>query len=77
MNENKKWPGVAMTDTLKTNGLKEKIYKIVISSEYTRLIFSDKGSSTTSEVNIEKFSAGTAYYIKDHNTVGTWTYNPQ
>ena len=75
--ENAERPGVAMTDTGETNGLKEKIYKIVISSEYTRLIFSDKGSSTTSEVNIENFSAGTAYYIKDDNTVGTWTYNPQ
>lgn len=75
--ENAERPGVAMTDTGETNGYGEKIYKIVISSEYTRLIFSDKGSSATSEVNIEKFSAGTAYYIKDDNTVGTWTYNPQ
>lgn len=75
--ENAERPGVAMTDTGETNGYEEKIYKIVISSEYTRLIFSDKGSSATSEVNIEKFSAGTAYYIKDDNTVGTWTYNPQ
>lgn len=74
MNENKKWPGVAMTDTLKTNGLKEKIYKIVISSEYTGLIFSDNGSSQTG--TIDGFTDGTAYYIKDNSTVGTWTYNP-
>lgn len=74
--ENAERPGVAMTDTGETNGYGEKIYKIVISSEYTRLIFSDKGSSETSEVNIEKFSAGTAYYI-DGDTVKPWTYNPQ
>ena len=74
--KNAEWPGVAMTDTGKINGYNEKIYKIVISSEYTRLKFSDKGSSETSEVNIEKFSAGTAYYIRDNNTVGTWNYTP-
>ena len=75
--KNAEWPGVAMTKTVKTNGYKQEIYKIVISSEYTRLKFSDNGSSETSEVNIENFSAGTAYYIKDDDTVGTWTYNPQ
>lgn len=63
-----------MTDTLKTNGLKEKIYKIVISSEYTGLIFSNNGSSQTKDIS--GFTDGTAYYIKDDNTVGTWTYNP-
>lgn len=75
--KNAEWPGVAMTKTGKTNDYKQEIYKIVISSEYTRLKFSDNGSSETSEVNIENFSAGTAYYIKDDDTVGTWTYNPQ
>lgn len=74
--ENAKWPGVEMTDTGNKNEYKQEIYKIVISSEYTRIKFSDNGSSETSEVNIEKFSAGTAYYIKNDNTVGTWTYNP-
>ncbi|MDD6708667.1 MAG: InlB B-repeat-containing protein [Ruminococcus sp.] len=75
-NKNATWPGVAMTDTGKKNDFNQEIYKIVISNEYTRIKFSDNGSSETSEVNIEKFSAGTAYYIKDDNTVGTWTYNP-
>lgn len=74
--KNAEWPGVAMTDTGNKNEFNQEIYKIVISSEYTRLKFSNNGSSETSEVNIEKFSAGTAYYIKDDNTVGTWTYNP-
>lgn len=75
MNENKKWPGVAMTNTGKKNGYEQEIYKIVISSEYTRLKFSNNGTSETSEVNIENFSAGTAYYI-DGDTVKPWTYNP-
>ena len=74
--ENAKPPGVAMTNTGNKNGFNEEIYKIVISSEYTRLKFSNNGTSETSEVNIENFSAGTAYYIKDDNTVGTWSYNP-
>lgn len=69
MNENKKWPGVAMTDTGKINGQGQHIYKIVISSEYTRLIFSDNGSSQTKD--FYGFTDGTAYYIKDDNTVGT------
>ncbi len=74
--KNAEWPGIKMTDTGNKNEFNQEIYKIVISSEYTRIKFSDNGSSETSEVNIEKFSAGTAYYIKDDNTVGTWTYNP-
>lgn len=74
--KNAEWPGIKMTDTGNKNEFNQEIYKIVISSEYTRLKFSNNGSSETSEVNIEKFSAGTAYYIKDDNTVGTWTYNP-
>ena len=72
--ENAKWPGVAMTDTGETNGQHQHIYKIDISSEYTRLIFSDNGKQQTGD--IDGFTDGTAYYIKDDNTVGTWTYNP-
>lgn len=75
VNKNAKWPGVAMDDTGKTNEQGQKIYKIVISSEYTGLIFSNNGSSQTK--NIFGFADGTAYYIKDDKTVGTWTYNPQ
>lgn len=63
-----------MDYTGKTNGQGQKIYKIVISSEYTRLIFSDNGKPQTG--NIDGFTDGTAYYIKDDYTVGTWTYTP-
>lgn len=74
MNENAKWPGVPMDDTGETNEQGQMIYKKVISSEYTGLIFSNNGSSKTK--NIFGFTDGTAYYI-DGDTVGTWTYNPQ
>ena len=75
VNKNDKWPGKPMTDTGETNGQGQHIYKIVISSEYTGLIFSNNGSSQTTD--IFGFTDGTAYYINDDNTVGTWTYNPQ
>lgn len=74
VNMNDKWPGVAMTDTGEKNGQGQHIYKIDISSEYTGLIFSDNGSSQTKDFS--GFTDGTTYYIKDDNTVGTWTYNP-
>ena len=63
-----------MDDTGETYGQGQHIYKIVISSEYTGLIFSNNGSSQTKDIS--GFTDGTAYYIKDDNTVGTWTYNP-
>lgn len=73
VNENHRWPGVAMTDTGEKNGQGQKIYKIDISSEYTGLIFSNNGSSKTKDIS--GFTDGTAYYI-DGDTVKTWTYNP-
>lgn len=75
VNKNAKWPGVAMTDTGEKNGQGQKIYKIDISSEYTKLIFSNNGKPQTKDIS--GFTDGTAYYIKDDDTVGTWTYNPQ
>lgn len=75
VNKNKDWPGKAMTYKGKTNEQGQKIYEIVISSEYTGLIFSNNGSPQTTDIS--GFTDGTAYYIKDDNTVGTWTYNPQ
>lgn len=72
---NAEWPGEKMTDTGKVNDQNQKIYKIDISSECTGLIFSNNGSPQT--VDIDSFSDGTAYYIKDekdskgHYKVGT------
>ena len=74
VNENTKWPGVAMTDTGETNGQGQHIYEIVISSEYTGLIFSNNGLSQTKDIS--GFNDGTAYHINDDNTVETWTYTP-
>ena len=74
VNKNDKWPGKPMTDTGKFNGQGQKIYKIDISSEYTKLIFSNNGKPQTKDIS--GFTDGTAYHINDDNTVETWTYNP-
>ena len=74
VNKNGEWPGKPMTDTGEKNGQGQKIYKIDISSEYTKLIFSNHGKPQTKDIS--GFTDGTAYYINDDYTVGTWNYNP-
>lgn len=74
VNKNAEWPGKPMTDTGEKNGQGQKIYKIDISSEYTKLIFSNNGKPQTKDIS--GFTDGTAYYINDDYTVGTWNYNP-
>ncbi len=65
------WPGAAMTE-LYTNELGQKVYCYELPADVEGVIFNGNGNWTG---DITDEPIGKAYYTKDDNTVGTWSYN--
>ena len=65
------WPGAAMTE-LYTNELGQKVYYYELPADVEGVIFNGNGNQTG---DITDEPIGKAYYTKDDNTVGTWSYN--
>ena len=76
------WPGVAMTDTGKTNANGQTIYSAEVSTSMEAIIFSglkDDGSGYRDQSpNITDYQTGVCYYMTwaDGNQVGTYEYDP-
>ncbi len=64
------WPGAAMTE-LYTNELGQKVYCYELPADVEGVIFNGNGNQTGDIYE----PIGKAYYIKDDNTVGTWSYD--
>ena len=65
------WPGAAMTE-LYTNELGQKVYCYELPADVEGVIFNGNGNWTG---DITDEPIGKAYYTKDDNTVGTWSYD--
>lgn len=70
--KNADWHGVAMTNTGKVDENNKSIYRILLSKNYSYIIFNDNGSNQTSDLELGNTNAGKIYSNGDWYAYPCW-----